>query len=120
MRPVSLRAGSLDLTSTSPRSTSNWGSDQPVKLILQDVRRLRFWKRLGLQAFSMLGLLALVLGLIDVLFPDALPGHGRDLGVAVLAASAIYGVIRAWPRPIEQSYSSPNITIRLVEGDLFA
>nr|WP_240898132.1 macro domain-containing protein [Agromyces luteolus] len=35
-----------------------------------------------------------------------------------LAASAIYGFARAWPRPIETQYRAPSTIIRLVRGDL--
>lgn len=94
-------------------------SRRDLKLLLQDVRRWRFWRHLGVHSFAALGFQALALGLVDVLFPDAFEGIGSNFVATVLAVSAVYGLARAWPRPIEQTYTSPNTTIRLVEGDLF-
>lgn len=31
----------------------------------------------------------------------------------------VYGVVRAWPRPVEASYQAPATTIKLIRGDLF-
>lgn len=87
--------------------------------ILQDMRRWRFWRHFGIHSLSAVGLFALVLGLFDVLFPNVFSGSGMGIGIAVLIVSALYGLARAWPRPIEQSYDSPKVKIRLVEGDLF-
>jgi hypothetical protein len=54
-----------------------------------------------------------------VLFPGVIP-HGRGWLVAcVVVISLTYGGYRAWPRPIEESYSSPKTRIRLIKGDLF-
>lgn len=39
---------------------------------------------------------------------------------AIVAGSVLFGLWRAWPRPIRQVYSSPSTTINLKEGDLFA
>jgi hypothetical protein len=41
------------------------------------------------------------------------------LATISLIVSAIYGLIRAWPRPVQQRYRSPNTEIHIVEGDLF-
>ena len=94
-------------------------SRRDLKLLLQDVRRWRFWRHLGVHSFAALGLQALVLGLADALFPDIFKGIGSKFAITVLVISALYGLVRAWPRPIEQTYTSPNTKIRLVEGDLF-
>lgn len=90
-----------------------------MKNFLADVRRLRFWRHFAVQTFACVGLFALAVGVLDALFPDIFKNSGRGIGIAVLVVSMLYGLARAWPRPIEQTYSSPNITVRLVEGDLF-
>lgn len=69
-------------------------------------------------ALAAVGLLATVLGLIDVLFPDALPKAGLRLAIAVVAAGVVYGAYRARPRPVQNTYRTPSVTIRVVRGDL--
>jgi hypothetical protein len=59
-----------------------------------------------------------VLGIINILFPRKLPIHGALWGLGILIASLIYGLIRSWPRPIEQYFPLPNTTIRVIKGDL--
>lgn len=88
--------------------------------ILKDLKKRRFWRHFAIQGFACVGLLAVFIGLFDVIFPDVVPLGGRRLAIGVLFVALIYGFIRAWPRPIEQAYESPNMKIRLVEGDLFA
>lgn len=94
-------------------------SSRDFNLLLQDFRRWRFWRHLGVHSFAALGLQALALGLLDVLFPNVFETSGRNVGIAVVAISGLYGIVCAWPRPIEQTYTSPNTKISLVEGDLF-
>lgn len=59
-----------------------------------------------------------MLGIINILFPSKLAIQGALWGLEILTASVIYGLIQSWPRPIEQFYSLPNTTIRVVKGDL--
>jgi Domain of unknown function (DUF6430) len=87
--------------------------------ILKDLRSGRFWRHFAIHTFSAVGFFAIVLGLFDVLFPGVIP-HGRGwLSACVVLISVAYGTYRAWPQPVEQSYSSPNTRIQLVKGDLF-
>lgn len=84
-----------------------------------DLGTRRFWRHFALNGFSAVGFLAVILELVDVLFPSVVAPEGRRLAVGVAVLSVAYGIARAWPRPIEQSYNSPNTKIRLVKGDLF-
>jgi hypothetical protein len=60
-----------------------------------------------------------ILGLVDVFYTTALQ-HGRSLIIACLiVVSIIYGFIHARPRRVERTFASPNMTIRVVPGDLF-
>lgn len=87
--------------------------------IWKDLRTGRFWRHFSVHSFSAVGFFSIVLGLFDVLFPSILP-RGRDwLAACVVVVSVVYGSYRAWPRPIEESYSSPKTRIRLIKGDLF-
>lgn len=87
--------------------------------ILKDLKKRRFWRHYAIQTFACVGFLAVLIGLFDVIFPDVAPLGGRRLAAGVIVIGLIYGFIQAWPRPIEQAYESPNMRIRLVEGDLF-
>jgi Domain of unknown function (DUF6430) len=87
--------------------------------IWKDVQTWRFWRHLAIHTFSAVGFFVVILGLFDVLFPGVISRRRGWLTVCVVVASAVYGIYRAWPRPIEQDYSSPNTKIRLVKGDLF-
>ncbi|HEX3962060.1 MAG TPA: macro domain-containing protein [Trebonia sp.] len=54
------------------------------------------------------------------MFPKELTFRGLPWGLIILAVSAVYGLIRSWPRPIEQYYSSPNTVIQILKGDIFS
>ncbi|MFB9741741.1 macro domain-containing protein [Pseudonocardia sulfidoxydans] len=64
--------------------------------------------------------MAVLAGLYDVIEPNAISKIHLPLSLIVLIAAFIYGLIRAWPRPVEEHYTAPNTTIRVVVGDLFA
>ncbi|MEV6928667.1 macro domain-containing protein [Dactylosporangium sp. NPDC051485] len=87
--------------------------------ILRDFKTQRFWRILFVQTFAFVGVVAALAGLIDVLKPNAISKVHLPLGWAVGGLALIYGLYRAWPRPVEQRYSKPNTQIRIVEGDLF-
>jgi hypothetical protein len=75
--------------------------------------------RLFTQTLSSFGFFAAVAGVVSALFPSALPSVAVLLVVVAAVISVAYGVIRSWPRPVQQSYSSPSTEIQIVEGDLF-
>ena len=79
----------------------------------------RFWGRFLVHSFAAVGAIATVLVVINELFPKELTFRGLLWGLAILGVSAIYGLTQSWPRPIEQSYSSPNTAIRIAQGDIF-
>lgn len=66
------------------------------------------------------GLLAAVIGLLDIFMKNSLDKLGGFGPAGVVLVSLTWGLHRAWPRPIEQKFSTPNTEIRIVEGDLFA
>lgn len=90
-----------------------------MSAVVHDLRTWRFWRWFLTQAFSAVGILAVLLELINFIF-GKLPMHGWPLAITIGVVSIGYGLIRAWPRPIRQQYSSPNTTIEIVSGDLFA
>jgi hypothetical protein len=84
-----------------------------------DFATRRFWQVLAASAFTAIGAVAMPAGLFDVLFPDRLPRLGWPTALGVLALALGVGICRAWPRAVEAQFASPNVTIRIVEGDLF-
>lgn len=89
-----------------------------IKGLLRDLRTRRFRRLFFTHSFAAFGLLSAVAGAIDVFVPGELaktPALVWVLGVL----SFLYGLFRAWPRPIEESYSTPATKISLVAGDLF-
>lgn len=87
--------------------------------LFRDLSRRRFWSRFATQALSALGAIAVVAGLIDIFLPLLLAPIPWGVWPS-LGASILYGLIRAWPRPIETSFEAPRTKIRLVRGDLFS
>jgi hypothetical protein len=89
-----------------------------MSTIGHDLTKWRFWRHFLVHSFASVGVIALVLEVINELFPKQLAFRGLPWGVLILCVSAIYGLARSWPRPIQRSYSSPNVTIRILEGDI--
>lgn len=86
--------------------------------IRHDLATWRFWRRFLTYSFACVGAIAVALGIINILFPNKLAAQGTLWSFGILIASVTYGLIRSWPRPIEQFYSLPNTIIRVVKGDL--
>ncbi len=78
----------------------------------------RFWRHFATSTFSGIGALAVMLGLVGLFFPDVLTGRGRWLWLFALVASAVYGIWRSWPRPIEEAYFGSSVKVRLIKADL--
>lgn len=87
--------------------------------IARDFRKKRFWVELVTQSLAAVGLFAALAGVTDALIPGSLAPVGVFLIVTTAVVSVGYGLVRAWPRPVRQSYSSPSTEIHIVEGDLF-
>lgn len=89
-----------------------------MESILRDVGTRRFWKLLSINTFAAFGALAVVGGALVLFFPQLFVGK-TWLGWITLLVAVVYGVVRAWPRPVQTHYLSPSTTIRLVRGDIF-
>jgi hypothetical protein len=87
--------------------------------IWRDLKRRRFWTSLATNGFAALGAIGAIAGLAALFAPDF---FGDQPGLAWLAGavSFAYGLVRAWPQPVEVSFDSPNTAIKIVRGDLFA
>jgi hypothetical protein len=87
--------------------------------IWKDFKTGRFWKNFLVASFSAIGVFSAALGLFDVIFPNLIPDQKVGIASGVVIVSIAYGAVRSWPRPIEETYSSPNVKISLMKGDLF-
>jgi hypothetical protein len=87
--------------------------------IWKDLKTGRFWRHFLVATFSAVGFFSVMLGLFDVIFPGIISREKAGITVGVIVISATYGAFRSWPRPIGEQYSSPNVKISLVQGDLF-
>lgn len=87
--------------------------------ITRDLRNRRFWRGLAIHGFAAIGALSTGLGLFDLFFPNTLGNVPHPWVLLVLGVALAYAVRKSWPYPVEQHYSTPDTTIRLVTGDLF-
>ncbi len=85
---------------------------------LSDLKSRRLWRQFFGSAFAAIGLAAVLLGLYDVLFPNSTGKIGKPAVVVILIGAALYGLLCAWPRVVQASYSSPNTIITIIPGDL--
>ncbi len=91
-----------------------------MKDLFHDFGTLRYWRHFIRAFLSAIGAIAVVLGVWDVVFPGDVARHPRPIMVFSLLLSLVYAVTWTWPRPIGQTYSTPNTGIRVIRGDLFA
>lgn len=86
--------------------------------LVHDLRTWRFWRWFLVQTFSAVGVLAVFLEVTNFI-AGSLPVDGWPLAITIAVVAVMYGLVRAWPRPIRQEYNSPNTTIEIMKGDLF-
>lgn len=84
-----------------------------------DLCSLRFWRHWAAGVFAVFGALAVVYGVAFALFPNLLSHDRVALAWGGIAVSLAVGTVRSWPRTIQRSFSSPNMDIRVIQGDLF-
>jgi hypothetical protein len=88
--------------------------------VLKDLQTWRFWRWYLVHSFSAVGALVVLLEVIDFVVPDGLPIDGWPLAAGIIVVAVVYGLVRAWPRPIEQNFDSPQTRIHILKGDLFS
>jgi hypothetical protein len=86
--------------------------------IFQDLKRWRFWRHFSEKALAAGGLMSAFLQLHSVIFPLDKTFQGNHTFLAVAGISLLSAGILAWPRPIEEVYSSPKTRIRILKGNL--
>lgn len=83
-----------------------------------DFLKTRFWRHALIYTFAATGILSGLIQILIVFFP-ALAAHsgGTTFSLYVLL-SVIFGVCKAWPRPIQEEFTAPKMTIVIEEGDI--
>jgi hypothetical protein len=73
----------------------------------------------GIAFFSILGFLALILGILDIFYPDTL-NLGNNGLITIVLISMLGAVLKTWPKLlVSRVFSVPNVEIVIKEGDLF-
>jgi hypothetical protein len=85
----------------------------------KDLGTWRFWRHFGHSAFAAIGFFAAIVGLVGLLFPGVIADREGWLAAGIGLVAICYGTYCAWPTPIEATYTSPNMQVRVIEGDLF-
>jgi hypothetical protein len=91
---------------------------RPFWLIFGTRRGLRSF---ALNAFAAFGLISALIQFYSAIWQprQSLPYPG-GIALGVTVASALYGVVRAWPRrEVRREFGRPDITIQVKVGDLF-
>lgn len=87
--------------------------------IFADLKRWRFWRHFFTAALACGGAQSGLIQTWLIAYPQTATWvQGLGPLLTVVAVSTVGGLIFAWPRPVEQSYSTPNIVIKVVKGDL--
>jgi hypothetical protein len=88
--------------------------------LFTDLTTKRFLKRSGTWFLAWIGLIASAGQIADWVFDFKEHDWWAPLLIALCALGLPLAIWRSWPRPIEESYETPNTRIRIVKGDIFA
>src|SRR4051812_5253124 len=83
-----------------------------------DLRTRRFWRQYLTKSFACFGGISAFIQTNSAINPDVTTFQGISVSLAVVVLSFLGGLLWSWPRPITESYSSPNTKITIVKGDL--
>lgn len=85
----------------------------------RDLLTGRFWRRFLLNALAAVGALVTLLEAVDLFFAGQIASSAPWLFPLFVLIALSFGLWRAWPRPIEEIFSAPGTTVRIVQGDLW-
>lgn len=83
-----------------------------------DLLNRRFIFRLATTLFAWIGVVAAAGQILDWAFHFSKLGWWSPFVVALAALGLPVAIWSTWPRPIEESYDTPNTRIRVVKGDI--
>lgn len=87
--------------------------------LLNDLKSRRFLKQAGARTLVWVGAIASIGQVSDWIWDlHEQPWWGWLL-VILCVPGLILAVVWSWPRPIAETYNTPNTTIRIVRGDIF-
>lgn len=90
-----------------------------MRALGRDFRTARFWRWFLVETFSAVGVLAVALETLNFIL-GRVPLTGWPLAASIGVVAVSYGLVRAWPRPIREVNSAPNVAVEILKGDLFA
>ncbi|MDX1882707.1 macro domain-containing protein [Mycolicibacterium sp. 120270] len=88
--------------------------------LVSDLTSKRFLQQTATRLLAWIGLIASAGQIADWIFDLAPHGWWAGLLIALCVLGLPLAIWWSWPRPIEETYETPNTTIRIVKGDLFA
>ena len=88
--------------------------------LVNDLTSKRFLQQTATRLLAWIGLIASAGQIADWIFELATHGWWAGLLFALCVLGLPLAIWWSWPRPIEETYETPNTTIRIVKGDLFA
>lgn len=81
---------------------------------------MRFWRCFIINFFACLGVISASMQFLGMVTPKTFSNNFQShyFIITILLVSFFYGVLRAWPRPIEEEYSKPKTKIKIIKGDI--
>lgn len=91
-----------------------------MKAILKDFLTFRFWRAFTLNAFALMGFVSSSIQALQIFYKNLPIPEGYPALIFLVLISVVFGLYRAWPRPIEVEFESPKTKIRIIKGDLLS
>lgn len=86
--------------------------------IAHDLSQGRFWRHLTTNTLASGGAIGAFISLTAAFFPAYITSNVAWLIPLTCLIAIVFGVLKSWPRPIEQSYNLPNVKISIIKGDI--
>ncbi|NDL64258.1 macro domain-containing protein [Acerihabitans arboris] len=72
-----------------------------------------------MQSLACLGFFSATMQFFLIVYPkSSILFEGGNFFIFLIIISLSYGLIKAWPRPIEQEYSQPKTIVKIIKGDI--
>ena len=86
--------------------------------IASDFKKTRFWRHALIYTFAATGVLSGLIQILIVFFPALAKYSGGITFSLYVLLSVLFGLGKAWPRPIREEFAAPKMTIVIEEGDI--
>lgn len=89
-----------------------------METLWNDIRTKRFLRHAATQFFMAGGFIVALIEAADLILDVRPPDH-LVTAISIIGICLAFTTFRVWPRPLQENYQSPNISIKILEGDLF-